>query len=96
MYQPSGYIHNMNNASAVLDRFLEPVRQSLTLEQAKQLADFRADDATQATLDDLADKCKEGTLSEKERREYEAYVDAGDMIAVLQAEAREILANAEA
>jgi hypothetical protein len=85
----------MNTASAVLDRFLEPVRQSLTLEQARQLADFRADDATQARMDELAEKCKEGTLSGAERRDYEGYIDAGDLIAVLQAEAREILANTE-
>ena len=85
----------MDNANAVLDRFLEPVRQCLSLEQARRLAEFRADDATQARLDELADKCKEGTLSETERRDYEAYVEAGDLIAVLQAKAREILAHAE-
>ena len=85
----------MDNASAVLDRFLEPVRQSLSLEQARRLAEFRADESTQARLNELADKCKEGTLSDTERGEYEAYVEAGDLIAILQAEAREILANAE-
>jgi hypothetical protein len=85
----------MDNASAVLDRFLEPVRRSLSLEQARQLAEFRADEDTQAHLDELAEKCKEGTLTDMERREYEAYVEAGDLIAVLQAEAREILAHAE-
>jgi hypothetical protein len=85
----------MDRASAVLDRFLVPVRQSLSLEQARRLAEFRADEATQAWLDELAEKCKEGTLTDSERREYEAYVEAGDLIAVLQAEACEILAHAE-
>ena len=85
----------MDNASAVLDRFLTPVRQSLSLDQARQLAEFRADEETQAWIDVLAEKCNDGILTDEERREYEAYVEAGDLIAVLQAEAREILAQAE-
>jgi hypothetical protein len=84
----------MDKAKAVLDCFLEPVRQCLTPAQASKLANFQADPATQAVLDDLARKANEGVLTEQERAEYEALVEAGDLIAILQAKAREFLAEA--
>lgn len=83
----------MDQANAVLDRFLEPIRQSLTPEQVRSLINFQVDAATQATIDELARKCNEGELTERERAEYEAFVDAGDIIAILQAKAREYLAR---
>src|SRR5687767_11888341 len=85
----------MDNPNAVLDRFLEPVRQSLTPEQARKLVGFRPDEATQALIDKLASKSSEGTLTEAERLEYEAFIEAGDIIALLQAQAREVLEGAE-
>lgn len=88
-------ISRMDNPNAVLDRFLEPVRQSLTRDQARKLVEFRADEATQALIDKLAAKCNEGTLTEAERIEYEAFVEAGDIIAILQAQARDVLERAE-
>ena len=84
----------MDKASVVLDHFLEPVRQCLTREQARKLADSTADPATQALIDELARKANEGDLTDKERAEYEAFVEAGDFIAILQAKAREILTEA--
>jgi hypothetical protein len=83
----------MEKADAVLDHFLEPVRESLTPAQARKLVDFQADAATQAKIDELARKVNEGTSTQEERAEYEAFVDAGDFIAILQAKAREILAR---
>ena len=38
--------------------------------------------------EELAAKCNEGSLTPAERDEYEAYVQAGEMIAILQAKAR--------
>lgn len=57
----------------------------------KQIAELRADQATQARIDELAEKWNEGELTEAERREYGAYVDAIDLIGLLQAKARGIL-----
>lgn len=66
----------------------------LTPEVARALVALRADEETQARIDDLADKCTEGTLSPSERAEYEAYVAAIDFLSVLQAKARGALARA--
>jgi hypothetical protein len=76
---------------AVLDKMLEPVARCFTPAVAKQIADLRADLATQARIDELAAKCNEGELTEEEKREYGAYVDAIDLIGILQAKARTLL-----
>ncbi|HVX10866.1 MAG TPA: hypothetical protein VHC22_06770 [Pirellulales bacterium] len=39
-------------------------------------------------MTDLSQKANEGELSEAERAEYEAYIEANNLLAVLQAEAR--------
>jgi hypothetical protein len=77
--------------SAVLDKMLEPVARCFTPAVAKQIAVLRADQATQARIDELAAKCNEGELTEEEKREYGAYVDAIDLIGILQAKARTLL-----
>ena len=72
----------------VLDRLLEPVGESLSPKSARKLASLRADKETQAYVDELAEKCNEGTLSVEERAEYEAYTMAASVVAILQAKAR--------
>jgi hypothetical protein len=81
-------------AKAVLDSILDPLARSLTPAAARALVRFRADAATQAHIAELADKCNEGQLSPEERLEYEAYVRAIDLVAVLQSKARQSLAEA--
>lgn len=76
-----------------LDRLLDPVTESLTPEAARQLVELRADPRFQKRLDTLADKCTEGQLSPDEREEYETYVRAIHVVAILQAKARKLLAN---
>lgn len=79
--------------ASVLDRLLDPVGQSLTPDVARALLAIRADEDTQARIDELADKCTEGTLTEVERGEYQAYVAAIDLVTILQAKARRVLAR---
>jgi hypothetical protein len=78
--------------SAVLDRMLDPVGRCLTPDAARQLVALRADPADQARIDELADKSTEGQLSPDERAEYEFYIAANNVIAILQAKARRVLA----
>ncbi|MEK7270742.1 MAG: hypothetical protein AAB215_07380 [Planctomycetota bacterium] len=77
--------------TSVLDRFLDPVGRCLTPEVARRLVELRADPAAQARLDELADKCTEGTLTPEEKDQYETYVKAIDFISVLQAKARTLV-----
>ncbi len=74
--------------SRVLERLLEPVTASLNEEAALKLVGLRADNELQDRVDVLARKCNEGKLTSAERAEYERYVLAGDLLAILQAKAR--------
>jgi len=80
--------------SAILDKMLEPVARCFTPAVAQQIAELRADQVTQARIDELAVKSNEGDLTDAEKREYGAYVDAIDLIGILQAKARTVLASA--
>jgi hypothetical protein len=77
--------------TAVLDEILDPVSQCLTPEVARMLVALRASPATQARLDELADKCTEGQLTPDERSVYATYVQAIDFVSILQAKARRLL-----
>jgi hypothetical protein len=76
-----------------LDRLLDPITQCFTPVVAERIVGLRADPAVQARLDELAGKCNEGRLSAEEQTEYETYVRAMDLIAVLQAKARSLLSG---
>lgn len=65
-----------------------PLFALLTREQIRQLAELQGDRALNERLEELADKANEGELSKAERAEYEAYIEANDLLAVLQAEAK--------
>jgi len=77
--------------SQVLGEFLNPLRDLLTPETARAIADLRADAATQSRIEDLAERHHEGKLSPAEFEEYETLVSGASLIAVLQAKARSVL-----
>jgi len=81
---------------AVLDELLEPVARAFSRDVAQALMNIRASDAAQARIAELAEKCNEGLLTPGERAEYESYVQAADLISVLQAKARTWLASRSA
>jgi hypothetical protein len=74
--------------STVLEQLLEPVGRSLNGEAARALIEIKIDPKVQKRIDRLAEKCNEGKLTSEERDEYESYVSAGSLIAILQAKAR--------
>jgi hypothetical protein len=82
-----------NGNGLLLDRILEPVSSSLNPEAARKILALKADRKTQARVSKLADKCNEGELTPDERREYEMYLMANHLIAILKAKARIRLAR---
>ena len=77
----------------VLEQLLEPVSRCFTPDVARQIIALRAAPSLQKQVDELADRCSDGTLSPGEREEYEAIVRAINFIGVLQAKARKQLAE---
>jgi hypothetical protein len=82
------------NGKHVLDQLLDPVTQCLTPDAARSLLNLRAPAEAQARIEELADKCTAGTLTPDEEAEYDSYLWSGNLIAVLQAKARALLAEA--
>ena len=82
-----------SHENTVLDEVLEPIARCFTPDVARQVAALRAAPTLQARLDELASKANEGELTGQEREQYEAYVEAIDVISILQTKARRMLAN---
>ena len=76
-----------------LGRLLEPVTETFTLEMARKIADIRADPKIQADIDELREKANEGTLTAEEDAQYKDFVEAVDVISIIQAKARRFLAR---
>ena len=78
-----------------LDRFLDPITEAFTPEVARRIAELRADDQLQAEIDVLRDKANAGTLTPDEEAAYKDFVDAVDLISIVQSKARRFLARCE-
>ena len=74
-----------------LERMVDPIGRVLTPEAAKEILEVRADSETQCRIDELAEKCSEGTLTSEERTEYQEFVSLFNLLTLLQARARSIL-----
>jgi hypothetical protein len=88
----TSYNPNMTTVE-ILDRVLDPFTECLTLQAAQKIADFRPDAETQARIRELAAKADVGELSDYERAEYQDYVEAFDLVAILKSKARSVLAK---
>jgi len=74
--------------SQAFHRGTAPIFALLTADQMKRLAELQGDPGLADRVAELAVKANEGELSESDREEYEAYIEANNLLAVLQAEAR--------
>ena len=79
-------------SSIAFARGTDGILRILSPGQARQIAEYRADEDLQARIEVLARKANEGELSREEREEYDGYVQANAFVAVLQARARKLLA----
>ena len=82
---------SIDQATAGFAKILDPVAQCFTPEVAKRVAELRADPDVQARIEELAEKCNEGTMTPEEIAEYDAYIQAMDVVAVLQKKARTLI-----
>ena len=70
--------------SASLHKFLLHFTDTLTPELAEHFATLPPDPEFQQRLDELGQLANEGKLSDEQRREYDTYVEAMDVIALLR------------
>jgi hypothetical protein len=76
------------SAASGLDGLLEPLSRCLDAESARRVVDLHIDPPVQERIDTLAERANEGTLSDSERSEYEALINAADFISILKLKAR--------
>lgn len=69
-------------------RGTEPLFDILTPDQLRKLSELQGEPSLAERVQELAEKANEGELSDSEAAEYEAYIEANDLLAILQAEAR--------
>lgn len=69
--------------------------QEMTVPEANAVLRWSFNEDAKSRMEDLANRNGQGTLTESEREELEAYVNVGQVIAILQAKARLALKNAD-
>jgi hypothetical protein len=86
------YNYDMATAS-YLDRLLDPVADGFTPEFARHLVQLKADPKLEEEIAELRRKANEGTLSPEEGLAYREFVEAVDVISIIQSKARRYLAR---
>jgi hypothetical protein len=76
-----------------LDRLLDRLTDTLTLESATALIALHADAEVAARIDELRRKANEGTLTPAEDAEYRGFIEAVDVVSIMQAKARRFLSR---
>ena len=77
--------------TSYLDRFLEPIADAMTPKLARVIVDLRADEKLQSEVELLREKANAGTLTPEEDAAYKDFVEAVDVISILQSKARRVL-----
>jgi hypothetical protein len=74
-----------------LDRMLDPLSDCLDDEVARRIIALRIAPDIQARIEELADRCNEGQLTEAERAEYDGYVEGAEIVSLIKLKARRFL-----
>ena len=81
-----------NRFKSILIQVLKP---TMTHSIAKSILEVKPNEKIVSRLKELEVRAKEGSLAEGERDEYDAYLDASDIVATLQAVASDIVQGGE-
>jgi hypothetical protein len=92
---PDAKMSHMKEASTtkLLERLVERLSGSLSVETARDVLSLKIDRPTQRRLDALADKGSDGQLTPGEQAEYASLVVGLDLLTLMQARARALLAG---
>jgi hypothetical protein len=76
------------SAVSGLDGLLDPLSRCLDADSARRVVDLQLDPPIQERIAVLAERANEGTLTDADRSEYEALINAADFISILKLKAR--------
>ena len=83
-------IHNETN---ILTRVISPKNGDLTAEVAGALLGLTFPDTDIERMNELAEKNRQGDITEEEREEMESYSRVGNLLNLLQSKARRSIPN---
>jgi hypothetical protein len=86
----------MNPSSGVLgvdDSLLESAARCLDADSVRALGALELDPAAKARLDSLGQKANEGQLTPEDAREYDRFIELGDILATLRLKAERQLGS---
>lgn len=76
-----------------MDRLLDPLTDTPTPESASAILELRVDAEMQARVEELRRNANEGTLTPDEDAEYKDFIEAVDLVSIMQAKARRFLSR---
>ena len=79
--------------TALINDLLDPFTQCLDAESAQRVVEFGVTPSVQERIDALAERANEGLLTEQERADYDALINAADFISILKLKARRRLTS---
>ncbi len=79
--------------SILLDELLDPFTECLDAESAQRVIEFGIAPRVQERVNILAERANEGLLSDDERADYKALINAADFIAILKIKAQRNLTS---
>lgn len=72
----------------ILEQVVTSDQAGMSLESARAILDLRFDPSALRRMNELAEKNRQGTLTESEREEMDKYVRVGNFLNLMQAKAR--------
>ena len=75
------------SAAISLDGLLEPLSRCFDADSARRVVELQVAAPVQERIDALAQRANDGTLTDTERAEYEALINAADFISILKLKA---------
>jgi len=90
------YNHRMiaNTQMAILDRVIKPEANGITPDTARFILTMTFEPQDHERMDGLAEKARQGTLTDDDRAELDEYRRAADLLALLHSKARLALKRA--
>ena len=86
-------LYPIGAVASYLDQLLDPLTDALTPEFAFALLNLRADPDVEARIEELRQKANDGTLTPAEDAEYKDFVEAVDVVSIMQAKAQRFLSR---
>lgn len=77
--------------TTILAKMLEPALEAMPADFARVLVNLRVDEGLQSRIEVLRYKANTGQLSIDEKQEYEEFIEAVEIVSLLQVNAQRVL-----